>query len=297
MTRYRISHTTTYDYSEPVSLCQNVAHLAPRPCPGQRAEGTRLHIAPEPAVIDKREDYFGNPVSYYTIQEPHRKLTVMVSHRMEIVPRQPPAAEATAPWEAVRDRLSADRDAAWLDAYQFVFDSLYSRSDPRYAAYAAPSFPAGRPILAAALDLTRRIHAEFTYDPRSTTLATPVVEVFANRRGVCQDFAHFQIACLRSLGLAARYVSGYLATTPPPGKPRLVGADATHAWVSLFCGDAGWVDLDPTNNLIPGDHHILLAWGRDYEDVSPLKGVILGGGKHTVRVAVDVNPETTWETA
>lgn len=291
MTRYRISHTTTYDYSEPVSLCQNVAHLAPRPGEGQRAEETVLSITPDPAVLDERVDYFGNPVCYYTVQEPHRRLKVSVTHRVEVAPQTPPVAADTPPWEDIRDRLPATRDPAWLDAYQYVFDSFYVRSDPHFAAYAAPCFASGRPVLAAALDLTRRIHMDFTYDPRSTTLATPVVEVFANRRGVCQDFAHFQIACLRSLGLAARYVSGYLATVPPPGRPRLVGADATHAWLSIFCGDAGWVDLDPTNDMIPGPGHVLLAWGRDYEDVSPLKGVILGGGRHTVHVAVDVNPD------
>ncbi|MDB5309044.1 MAG: t [Gemmataceae bacterium] len=291
MTRYLITHVTTYDYGEAVSLCQNVAHLAPRPCHRQRAEQSVLSITPDPAVIEDRVDYFGNPVSYFTIQEPHRELTVRVTHRVTLQPGAAPDPQATPPWETVRDRLTQDRDAAWLDAYQYVFDSRYAAADARYAAYAAPSFAPGRPILAAALDLTRRVHAEFVYDPRATTIATPVAEVFENRRGVCQDFAHFQLACLRSLGLAARYVSGYLSTVPPPGRPRLVGADATHAWVSLFCGDAGWVDLDPTNDQIPGDRHVLIAWGRDYEDVSPLKGVILGGGRHAVRVAVDVRPE------
>ena len=291
MTRYHITHTTTYDYGEAVSLCQNVAHLAPRPSPRQQAERPVLSITPDPAVIEERVDYFGNPVSYFTIQEPHRELTVRVVHRIDLSPATPPEPESTPAWETVRDRLTRDRDPDWLDAYQFAFDSRYAAAHPRYAGYAAPSFTPGRPTLAAALDLTRRIHAEFTYDPRATTLATPVAEVFEHRRGVCQDFAHFQLACLRSLGLAARYVSGYLSTVPPPGKPRLVGVDATHAWVSIFCGDAGWVDLDPTNNQIPADRHVLLAWGRDYEDVSPLKGVILGGGRHDVRVAVDVRPE------
>jgi transglutaminase-like putative cysteine protease len=289
MTHYRITHTTTYTYSEPVSLCQNVAHLAPRPCHRQRAGRTVLSITPDPAVIEERVDYFGNPVSYFTIQEPHRELAVSVSHRLAVRPDPPPATTPT--WEAVRDRLTHDRSAVGLDAYQFAFDSRYALTDPRYAAYAASSFPPGRPVLDATLDLTRRIHAEFVYDPRATTLATPVAEVFANRRGVCQDFAHLELACLRSLGLAARYVSGYLSTVPPPGKARLLGADATHAWVSVFCGDAGWVDLDPTNNQVPGDRHVLVAWGRDYDDVSPLKGVILGGGQHVVKVAVDVVTE------
>lgn len=287
--RYHITHVTTYAYAEPVSLCQNVAHLAPRPCHRQRAEPPVLSITPDPAVIEDRVDFFGNPVCYFTVQEPHRELTVSVEHRVEVEPDPVPAASP--PWELVRDRLPTERGAVWQDAYQFAFDSRFVAADRRYADYARPSFAPGRPVLDAALDLMRRVHTDFVYDPRATTLATPVAEVFETRRGVCQDFAHLMLSGLRSLGLAARYVSGYLSTLPPPGKARAVGADATHAWVSLFCGDAGWVDLDPTNDTVPTDRHVLLAWGRDYEDVSPLKGVILGGGAHTVRVAVDVRPE------
>ncbi len=287
--RYHITHTTTYAYAEPVSLCQNVAHLAPRADRRQRAEAPVLTITPEPAVLEDRVDFFGNPVCYFTVQEPHRELTVCVEHRVGVNHDPPPTQSAG--WEAVRDRLPREGTAAWRDAYQFVFDSRFVAADPRYAEYARAAFAPGRPVLDAALDLMRRVHTDFVYDPRATTLATPVAEVFETRRGVCQDFAHLMLSCFRSLGLAARYVSGYLSTLPAPGKARAVGADATHAWVSLFCGDAGWVDLDPTNDTIPADRHVLLAWGRDYEDVSPLKGVILGGGAHTVRVAVDVRPE------
>ena len=289
--RYRITHATNYHYSAPVSLCQNVAHLVPRTCRGQQAEKSVLTITPDPAVLEDRVDFFGNPVTYFTIQERHREMTVSVSHRVEVKPEPLPPAHTSPAWEAVRDRLPRDGDPAWLDAYQHCFDSRYVSADPRYAAFAAAWFTPGRPIIEAALDLTRHIHATFVYDPRATNLTTPVAEVFEHRRGVCQDFAHLMLASLRSLGLAAHYVSGYLSTTPPPGKPRLVGADATHAWVSVFCGDAGWVDFDPTNNQIPRDRHVLIGWGRDYEDVSPLKGVILGGGKHTIRVSVDVAPE------
>lgn len=289
---YTITHVTTYEYTEPVSLCQNVAHLSARCSGRQRAESPTLSISPEPAVIEERVDYFGNPVHYFTIQEPHRELSVRAEHRIGVSVEAPPEPGATHPWEVVRDQLPGDRDPAWLGAYEFVFDSRYVAADARYAEFAAPSFAPGRPVLEAALDLTARIHREFVYDPRATTLATPVAEVFEKRRGVCQDFAHLMLACLRSLGLAARYVSGYLSTLPPPGKPRLIGADATHAWCSVFCGDAGWVDLDPTNDQIPGVRHVLLAWGRDYDDVSPLKGVILGGGQHIVKVSVDVRPET-----
>ncbi|AMV25366.1 Protein-glutamine gamma-glutamyltransferase [Gemmata sp. SH-PL17] len=291
MTRYAITHVTAYEYTESVSLCQNVAHLFIRECSRQQSEPSILSISPGPAVIEERVDYFGNPVHYFTIQEPHRELTVRVEHRIAVEPPLDIVPGATPAWERVRDRLGHDRAPDWFDAYQFVFDSRFAAADPRYAEFAAVSFTPGRSILDAALHLVNRIHTGFVYDPRATTVATPVAEVFEKRRGVCQDFAHLLLACLRSLGLAARYVSGYLSTLPPPGRPRLIGADATHAWVSLFCGDYGWVDLDPTNDQIPQERHILLAWGRDYDDVSPLKGVILGGGQHAIKVAVDVAVE------
>lgn len=290
MTHYTIHHITTYEYTESVSLCQNVAHLAIRPSPLQCVEQSILTIEPEPAVIEERLDYFGNPVHYFTVQEPHRELNVESSHEVSVAPHAIIDPNGTPPWEAVRDRLMRDREAIWLDACQFAFDSRFAAAGERYARYAAQSFNSGRPILEAGLHLVHRIHTDFVYDPKATNVTTPVAEVFEKRRGVCQDFAHVLLACLRSLGLSARYVSGYLATIPPPGQARLLGADAGHAWVSLFCGDLGWVDLDPTNDLITDDRHVQVAWGRDYEDVCPLKGVILGGGKHTVRVAVDVIP-------
>lgn len=200
----------------------------------------------------------------------------------------PPAV--TLPWETVRDRLRLDRAAEVLDAYQFAFDSPHVALDDDAHAYATASFPPGRPILDGVADLTRRIHAEFAYDPSATTVATPVGDVLRQRRGVCQDFAHLEIACLRTLGLAARYVSGYILTTPPPGAPRLVGADASHAWLAVWVGDEGWIDVDPTNDQLPRDQHVTVAWGRDYGDVSPLRGVVLGGGEHRMTVAVDVTP-------
>jgi transglutaminase-like putative cysteine protease len=291
MTRYTITHRTAYRYTEPVSLCQNVAHLFARVCRRQWLEPSVLAISPDPAVIEERSDYFGNPAHYFTIQEPHRELTVEARHRITVEPPRPPDPGATPPWEEVRDRLTWDRGGPWLDAYQFVFDSRFAAADLRYAEFASPSFTPGRPILEAGLHLLNRIHGGFTYDPKATTVATPVAEVFSKRRGVCQDFAHLLLACFRSLGLAARYVSGYLSTQPPPGRPRLVGADATHAWVSLFCGDQDWIDLDPTNDQVPDERHVLLAWGRDYDDVSPLKGVILGGGQHVVTASVEVRAE------
>jgi transglutaminase-like putative cysteine protease len=286
---YRVTHTTTYDYSQNVTLCHNLAHLIPRSSPRQLCREMELHVLPTPAVTNSIIDYFGNPVTFFTVQEPHRKLVIRAEHTTEVQAFPPPEPHYTPRWEDVRDRLHVDRGADSIDAYQYVFDSPYVRTSGELAAYASPSFPQGRPFLEAVLDLTARIHSEFHYDPKATTLSTTVSEVLAGRRGVCQDFAHLQIGCLRSLGLAARYVSGYLLTEPPEGRERLVGADASHAWVSVYCPGSGWIDVDPTNNTIPLEEHILLAWGRDYDDVSPVKGVILGGGKHQVRVNVDVN--------
>ena len=222
------------------------------------------------------------------MQEPHRILSVTASHEVEVIPRAAVDPSLTPAWDAVRDRLRTNRDAASLEAYQFAFPSRHVPFSAELADYARLSFTPDRPLLEALLELTERIYREFQYDPKSTTISTPVGEVFAQRRGVCQDFSHLQIACLRSLGLAARYVSGYLRTTPQPGKPRLVGADATHAWVSVYSPDNGWLEVDPTNNLQPSDKHLVLGWGRDFGDVSPIKGVILGGEQHSVGVSVDV---------
>lgn len=285
---YRVTHTTTYTYSQPVSLCHNLAHLTPRPGPRQSTTDFRLVVDPDPAVVHERVDFFGNPATFFTVQEPHKKLAVRAEHTTTVAPFSPPDPAATPPWEEVRDLLRTDRSPVVLDACHYSFDSPYVAASAALAEYAAPSFPPGRPLLEAALHLTARIHREFRYDPKATTLSTSLAEVLAGRRGVCQDFAHLQIGCLRSLGLAARYVSGYLLTRPAAGKERLVGADASHAWVSVYCPGSDWIDLDPTNDLIPSDEHVLLAWGRDYDDVSPVKGVILGGGEHRIAVAVDV---------
>jgi transglutaminase-like putative cysteine protease len=195
-------------------------------------------------------------------------------------------------WEKVRDSICTDHTAEGLAACQFTFDSRRASSKPELGDYALESFPAGRPLLEAVSDLTTRIHQDFRFDTKATEVNTPVETVFEKRRGVCQDFSHLQIACLRSLGLSARYVSGYLRTYPPKGKPRLVGADASHAWCAAWCPVTGWVDFDPTNNCIPHDGHITVAWGRDYSDVSPIHGVLLGGARHTLHVGVDVMPLT-----
>ena len=285
---YRIKHTTLYQYSEPVTLCHNEAHLLPRSLSWQHCLETQLHIQPKPAVSHERKDFFGNRVVYFSIEEPHLALEVTAWSEMKMHTMPPPDVQATPAWEEVRKRIESDLGRNALEARQFALPSPFIPTTAAFAEYASVSFSAGRPVLSAVHDLTRRIFSEFTYDPASTTVATPVSEVFAHRRGVCQDFAHFALACLRSLGLAARYVSGYLETAPLEGETELIGSAASHAWVSVYCPDLGWVDFDPTNDLIPSDRHIVVAWGRDYSDVAPLKGTILGGGDPELKVGVEV---------
>ena len=285
---YRVTHTTTYRYGKVVSLCHNLVHLTPRTFARQTCLFSQLQMTPAPKLHVEQIDFFGNRATYFMVEEPHEQLTLTAVSETEVLPFAAPDSAVTPPWESVRAFLEQDRSPQGLEACQFVYDSPYVKASPELAGYAAPSFPAGRPLLEAARDLTRRIHQDFRYDPRATTVATPLHEVLELRHGVCQDFAHLQIGCLRALGLSARYVSGYLRTYPPPGQERLVGVDASHAWLSVYCPGLGWVDLDPTNDLIPSDGHLLLAWGRDYDDVSPVKGVNLGGGRHSVTVGVDV---------
>ena len=285
---YRVSHVTTYHYEELASVCHNELRLSPRAGSHQRPRRTQLRIDPTPSALVPQLDFFGNQVHFVTLQEPHRQLVITAKSDVEVTPAAPP--DATPAWDGIRDRLRHGGGPEALDAYQFVFESPHVTLDDDLLAYAAPSFPAGHAILDGVCHLTRRIYAEFAYDQSATTVATPVADVLRERRGVCQDFAHLEIACLRALGLAARYVSGYILTTPPAGTPRLVGADASHAWLAVWLGDDGWVDVDPTNDQLPSDQHITVAWGRDYGDVSPLRGVVLGGGAHRMTVAVDVTP-------
>jgi transglutaminase-like putative cysteine protease len=247
-----------------------------------------IEIKPTPATLTQRVDYFGNLLCFFTIQEPHRELVVEARSKVEIEECSTLAAEPDLLWKDALKLLDGDCSQAGLDASQFRFESPRIRLRPEFAAYALKSFTPKRTLRAALLDLTARIHKDFRFDSKSTNVRTPVEEVFRKKRGVCQDFAHLQIACLRSLGLAARYVSGYLRTYPPKGQPRLVGADASHAWVSAYFPGTGWLDLDPTNNVVPSNGHVTLAWGRDYGDVSPLHGLILGGGAHALTVAVDM---------
>ncbi len=290
MIEYRIRHRTCYRYAEPVTFCQNLTHLALRDLPTQPAPISTLVVSPEPLYIDEQIDSFGNFVSYFSLQEQHKELTLDATHQVTLFPKALPEPSSTPLWADVVQRLHTQRDDSTLSALPFVYESRYVSPIHEFHDYARVSFVKDRPILQAALDLTHRVFTTFLYDPRSTTISTPIREVMRTRRGVCQDFAHLLCAMIRSMGLACRYVSGYIATKPPPGKARLIGADATHAWVSVYCGDAGWVGLDPTNNCAEGDSHIVLGWGRDYDDVTPVKGVILGGGDNTVTVMVDVMP-------
>ncbi len=286
MKQYQVTHTTRYRYSLPVSLCHNEAFLVPRDDRHQQCVSTQLQIDPTPAVQQARKDFFGNIGVYFAIQRAHTTLQVTAASVVEVSP--PPKSDAPEhgiPWEEARQRFLNDPLAR-----PFILDSQQISVHPRWAKYARGSFRPGRPLVEAADDLMRRIHADFAYEPGFTTVSTPVEAVYEHRRGVCQDFAHFAIACLRSLGLAARYVSGYLQTQPPPGRARLVGADASHAWFSVLVPDGGWIDFDPTNNLRPAEQHVTLAWARDYSDIPPLRGVIIGGGANTMEVAVDVLP-------
>jgi transglutaminase-like putative cysteine protease len=292
---YRIAHETVYDYEEPVSLSQQLLHLTPRAIDRQQCLEHRLEIRPEPARRVDRHDAFGNPVSALEFDRPHRRLAISAQTHIEITPRAlPQDLDDSPPWETVAERFAyrggRALDATTLEAAAFRVESPYVRVKGVLGDYARDCFLSGRPLIAAANALMRKIHREFTFDPDATHIATPMLEVLAKKRGVCQDYAHIMLGCIRSLGLPARYMSGYLLTRPPPGKPRLVGADASHAWIAVWCPVNGWVAFDPTNKVIPDTEHIALAWGRDFGDVSPQRGVILGGGKHAVVVRVTVTP-------
>ena len=287
--QYRVTHSTKYAYSEPVPICQNMVHLAPRATANQRCHDFRLLVRPQPAEIRSRTDYFGNRVDCFSVDDAHRGLAVTATSVVEVTERNgPPVLSDSSPWEEVAKHWQDLQQEGAIETRLLTFGSEFAQPGPAVAEFARASFSPGQPIIDAVLDLTRRIYEQFAYDPRTTNVSTPVAQVLTQKSGVCQDFAHLEIACLRALGLPARYVSGYLRTTPPPGKPRLVGADASHAWISVFCGAAGWIDFDPTNNAIPRDEHITVAYGRDYGDVCPIQGVFVGGGDHSMCVSVDV---------
>jgi transglutaminase-like putative cysteine protease len=285
---YRVTHVTAYAYEEPVSISHNETRVAPRRTPGQIPRRTQLLVEPAPVVLAQDVDYFGNNMHFFSLEESHQKLSVTAVSEVDVLGIEPPAAALTPTWESVHEAVRRDRSFNGLEAFGYTFDSPFVRGEPELVEYARESFKPGRPVLEAAFELTKRIYGDFKYEPGVTSIATPLAEVMRARRGVCQDFAHLQIAMLRSFGLPARYVSGYVRTHPAPGRPRLAGADASHAWLSVYVPGFGYVDLDPTNGTIPKDEHVTVAWGRDFGDVSPVRGVILGGGEHSLNVSVDV---------
>jgi transglutaminase-like putative cysteine protease len=287
---YRVRHVTSYQYRTPVALSAHLAHLLPRALPHQRILSSTLHA--EPAASWRRDgtDHFGNTGTWLFLDVAHPAFEVTTEAMVDVCFPDPPAADATLPWEAVSAAAHRGGPAAW-QAAEFLFDSPLAPADAEAAAYAAPCFPAGRPILAGLLELNARINREFTFRAGVTVTATTVHEVLTRRQGVCQDFSHLMIAALRGLRLPARYVSGYIRTRPPPGGARRLGADQSHAWVGCWLGpEHGWVDLDPTNRLVVKEEHVVLGWGRDFRDVTPLRGVILGGRDHELSVRVTLEP-------
>lgn len=287
---YRVRHTTLYRYGAAVDLASHMLHLRVRPLPWQTLRSERLVVQPSPARRSDGLDHFGNRVTWLFLDQPHAEFSVTSEAEVEVRFPDPPMAEATPPWESVAALARAGGPGAFA-ASEFLFDSPMVRAIPAAGAYAAPDFPPGRPVLAGLLALNNRIRGEFSFRAGVTTLATPISQVLERREGVCQDFTHLMISALRALGLPARYSSGYIRTRPPPGAERRRGADQSHAWVSAWLGpEHGWVELDPTNGIVARDEHVLLAWGRDYGDISPVRGVILGGGAHALEVAVDLEP-------
>lgn len=286
--KYRITHSTKYAYADTVPFCQNVVYLTPRAHAHQSCSRHRLTIHPHPATSHRRPDYFGNSATLFSIDKGHRTLQITATSSVELQAPALPVPSTTATWESVRDQLPSHVTAAGLANYQFAFRSPHVPFHASLKEYALESFGSGRPILQALEDLNGRIHSDFEYDPKATTVSTPILDVFETRRGVCQDLAHLMLGCLRPLGLAARYVSGYLRTQSAKEKERLTGSDASHAWLSVYCGADGWIDVDPTNNVFPSTEHLTVAWGRDYSDVCPVAGMFIGDGRHRLSVAVDV---------
>lgn len=292
--RYAVRHTTTYTYDEPVSDSLGVAHLVPRSMPWQQVTDYAVRVTPTPGDQAADVDYYGNHVAYFQVTEPHKTLVVEGAGQVDVVAPVVSTVALATPWEAVRPLLTPTAPGAW-SATDLALPSALVDHPSGAVEYAARSLAPGRPVGEAVTDLMHRVHADFVYDKTATTVTSTVEDIFERRAGVCQDFAHLMLACLRAHGLAARYVSGYLATQPPPGKERVVGADASHAWVEVWLGAPGgkdaWLALDPTNDQAVADRHVTVAWGRDYGDVPPLKGVIFTEAKKsTLQVSVDVAP-------
>ena len=285
--RYRIEHRTGYRYDAPVSRCRNEAHLRPRDTDRQACVSSDLVVDPVPTSWSERSDFYGNPVASFVVDGPFLEMTVTATSLVDVADGDPPTAVGPG-WSEALDLLTNDLSPEMLDAREFCFESPLVSTAKVVRDYAEPSFAEGAPLVDAVTALTERIHADFVYDPGFTTVTTPLDEVLRHRRGVCQDFAHLAVGCVRSMGLAARYVSGYLETAPPPGQERLVGADASHAWVSAYIPGTGWIDYDPTNACFVGAGHIVVARGRDFFDVSPVKGLFSGGGAQTLDTGVTV---------
>jgi transglutaminase-like putative cysteine protease len=290
--KYTIQHKTAYTYLEPVSLCHNIARLVPRDTNEQICKNTTIDIEPRPDQINEYEDFFGNKVIYFSIEKEHWELIVSVTSEVE---RRVPElmkmrAFRNAGLEEVKQELLNLKDDV-MDIKQYSLETPMTAWNDEVLKYALQSFLPQRPVFEAAQDLNRRIYEEFEYKPGHTTIATPLSVLMQERKGVCQDFAHLAIACLRSVGLPARYVSGYIETLSPEGVEKLIGIDASHAWFSVFIPGMGWIDFDPTNNSIVSDQHITIGWGRDYTDIAPLDGIILSSGSHELTVSVDVKRE------
>jgi transglutaminase-like putative cysteine protease len=287
---YDVAHRTTYRYEEAVDLSYHVMRVLPRALPHQRILRAATIVTPAPVRVQDGTDYFGNAVTHMSLEESHAELVVDARCLVDVKFPPSPPPDSTPAWETVRDALDGGGLPAETAAVEFVRASPMAAFDDTVREFAAASFAPRAPLLACLLDLNRRIKAEFAFDARATNVATPVAEVMQLRRGVCQDFAHVMIAGVRAMGLAARYVSGYIRTYPAEGQTRRAGADASHAWISAFVPGFGWIDLDPTNDLVVGEEHVVLGWGRDYGDVAPVAGIILGGHDHVVDVGVDVIP-------
>ncbi|MEM9587339.1 MAG: transglutaminase family protein [Planctomycetota bacterium] len=287
--RYRIQHRTRYQYGDAVALCHNQLRMAPRDTKSTQCHDVRLTIEPPPRRIIEHTDYFGNRVHSFSVETLHDSLTVAVFSEVTVTDFRERGSLASPEWESIRSQLIGHEDPNWFDVGEYRYNSPRVRCDTAFRDYAADCFTAQRPILEAAMDLTRKIHADFRYDSTATSVHTTTEEAFRGKAGVCQDFAHVQLACLRSLNLPARYVSGYLRTIAPDGQKQLIGADESHAWISVYAGsDLGWVDFDPTNACFASTDHISIGHGRDYDDVSPMRGIALGGGDTTLSVSVNV---------
>lgn len=289
--KYRVWHRTTYGYSAAVQDSVGVFHLAPRELPWQHVGRQSVTVTPEPGDLERDVDYFGNAATYYHLTDRHGELVIEASSEVEVITPDYDAAALATPWERARPLLYPGTPGAW-SAAEYAIESARAAHVPDAAAYATPSLTPGRPLGEAVTDLMHRIFTDFAYDSTATTVASTVADVLAKRAGVCQDFAHLALSCLRSHGLAARYVSGYLATQPPPGKERVFGADASHAWIAVWVPGSGeWLAIDPTNDQWANDRYVTVAWGRDYADVSPVRGIIFTKAKKsTLKVSVDVAP-------